>query len=80
MAKGGRQFVLTYGLNEFRLDLYCLKTARKLAAFMSRQGELVEVHCLRTNTVIFFRDGDETGTKQLLLQRYHNSWHSSRRK
>lgn len=80
MAKGGRQFVLTYGLNEFRLDLYCLKTAKKLAAFMSRQGELVEVHCIRTNVVIFFRDGDENGTKQLPITRYHNLRYSSSRK
>ena len=80
MAKGGRQFVLTYGLNEFRLDLYCLKTAKKLASFMSRQGELVEVHCIRTNVVIFFQDGDETGTKQLPLTRYHSLRYSSSRK
>lgn len=80
MAKGGRQFVLTYGLNEFRLDLYCLKTARKLAAFLSRQGQAVEIHCLRSNVVILYCNGEQAATKQLPLTRYHILWRLSSRK
>lgn len=80
MVKGDCQFVVTYGLNESRVDLCCLDTARDVAASMSLQGKLVEIHCLSTHMLIFYQGGKEIGTKQLPLKEYHDPRHSSRRK